>query len=202
MLINRNFKQIKLLSKVQPLIKYQVMSITIAAFSGSLRRESYTTKLLKAFKQLAPNNVNVNIIDISQLPLLNQDMEADLPQTVQALHADIDAADAILLATPEYNRSYSPVLKNALDWGSRPEGQNKWKGKPVAVVGCTPYKLGAFGAINHLRQVLMYLDMPALQQPEFYLGGAEDKFNDKGELTDEETKEMINGMWTAFVKWI
>lgn len=178
------------------------MSITIAAFSGSLRRESYTTKLLKAFKQLAPNNVNVNIIDISQLPLLNQDMEADLPQTVQALHADIDAADAILLATPEYNRSYSPVLKNALDWGSRPEGQNKWKGKPVAVVGCTPYKLGAFGAINHLRQVLMYLDMPALQQPEFYLGGAEDKFNDKGELTDEETKEMINGMWTAFVKWI
>lgn len=178
------------------------MSITIAAFSGSLRRESYTTKLAKAFKQLAPENVNVDIIDISQLPLFNQDMEVNLPQTVQKLHADIERADAILLATPEYNRSYSPVLKNALDWGSRPEGQNKWKGKPVAVVGCTPYKLGAFGAISHLRQVLMYLDMPALQQPEFYLGGAEDKFNEKGELTDEETKKMINEMWTAFVKWI
>jgi chromate reductase len=178
------------------------MSITVAAFSGSLRKGSYTTKLVKAFKQLAPAGVDVKIIDISQLPLINQDLEADLPQTVKDLHHNIEQADAILLATPEYNRSYSPVLKNALDWGSRPEGQNKWKGKPVAVVGCTPYLLGAFGAINHLRQVLMYLDMPALQQPEFYLGKAGEKFNDNDELTDEETRKLINGMWAAFIQWI
>lgn len=178
------------------------MSITVAAFSGSLRKGSYTTKLVKAFKQLAPEGVTFHIIDISQLPLINQDLETDLPQTVKDLHKSIEQADAILLATPEYNRSYSPVLKNALDWGSRPEGQTKWKAKPVAVAGCTPYMLGAFGAINHLRQVLMYLDMPVLQQPEFYLGKAADKFNEQGELTDKETKDLIIQFWDAFMLWI
>jgi chromate reductase len=178
------------------------MSITVAAFSGSLRKGSYTTKLVKAFQKLAPEGVNVKIIDISQLPFINQDLEENLPQTVKELQAAIQQADAILLATPEYNRSYSPVLKNALDWGSRPEGQNKWKGKPVAVIGCTPYLLGAFGAVNHLRQVIMYLDMYALQQPEFYLGKAADKFNDQGDLQDEETRGKIKDLWAAFVPWI
>ena len=178
------------------------MSITIAAFSGSLRKDSYTTKLIKAFQTLAPEGVTVKIIDISQLPLLNQDLEGDLPQTVKDLHKSIAGADAILLATPEYNRSYSPVLKNALDWGSRPQGQNKWDKKPVAVLGCTPYNLGAFGAVHHLRQVLVYLNMYSLQQPEFYLANAAEKFNDKGELTDEETRKIIHGVWTTFVDWI
>ncbi|MDB5158044.1 MAG: hypothetical protein JWR50_2751 [Mucilaginibacter sp.] len=178
------------------------MAIKVATFSGSLRKDSFTTKLVKAFVQLAPNEVDVNIIDISQLPLINQDLETNLPQSVKQLHSSIEQADAVLLATPEYNRSYSPVLKNALDWGSRPEGQNKWKGKPVAVAGCTPYQLGAFGAVHHLRQVLTYLDMPAMQQPEFYLGKAGDKFNDKGELTDQETKDLILQFWDAFIIWI
>lgn len=176
--------------------------INIAAFSGSLRKGSYTTSLVKAFQQLAPAGVYLHLVDISQLPLINQDLEADLPQPVKDLHQAITDADAILLATPEYNRSYSPVLKNALDWGSRPEGQNKWTKKPVAVVGCTPYALGAFGAQNHLRQVLMYLDMYVLQQPEFYLGKAGDKFNGQGQLTDEETKQMIAQLWTAFTALI
>jgi len=178
------------------------MGITVAAFSGSLRKDSFTTKLVKAFQQLAPQGVTVKIIDISQLPLINPDMEGTLPQSVKDLHESIAQADAILLATPEYNRSYSPVLKNALDWGSRPEGQNKWKGKPVALIGSTPYMLGAFGAVNHLRQVVMYLDMPVLQQPEFYLGKAGDKFNDKDDLTDEETRKLIVTLWSAFVEWI
>jgi len=151
---------------------------------------------------MAPKGINVKIIDISNLPLINQDLEENLPQTVKSLQSSIEQADAILLATPEYNRSYSPVIKNALDWGSRPEGQNKWKGKPVAVVGSSPYNLGAFGAINHLRQVLMYLDMPVLQQPEFYLAKAADKFNDDGVLTDEETRKLINAMWIVFIEWI
>jgi len=178
------------------------MSITIAAFSGSLRKESYTTKLVKAFQKLAPKDITFNIVDISQLPLLNQDLESQLPQTVIDLHNSIQKADAILLATPEYNRSYTPALKNALDWGSRPQGKNSWAKKPVAVVGCTPYALGAFGAQNHLRQVLVYLDMPTLQQPEFYLTQAADKFNDKGELTDDETAKKITQTWDQFIKWI
>jgi chromate reductase len=178
------------------------MSIVVAAFSGSLRKESYTTKLVKAFQQFAPDTVTSKIIEIGNLPFLNEDLEANLPRSVQDLHATIDGADAILLATPEYNRSYSPILKNALDWGSRPDGKNKWKGKPVAVVGCAPYALGAFGAQNHLRQVLMYLDMPVLQQPEFYLAQADKKFNAQSALIDEETRSKIVDLWTTFVPWI
>ena len=180
----------------------KVYNIKVAAFSGSLRKESFTTKLVKAFQQTAPDGITIQITDISQLPLINEDLEPDLPQSVKDLHGSIEGADAILLATPEYNRSYSPVLKNALDWGSRPEGQNKWDGKPTSVIGCTPYSLGAFGAQNHLRQVLVYLNMPTLQQPEFYLSGAGDKFNENGDLKDEKTREIIVEHWAAFIEWI
>lgn len=178
------------------------MSLKIAAFSGSLRKESFNTKLVKAFQKLAPSGVTVEIIDISRLPLINEDLEADLPNSVVELHKCIESADGILLATPEYNRSYSPVLKNALDWGSRPEGQNKWNKKPAIVVGCTPYALGAFGAQHHLRQVLVYLNMYPVQQPEFYLGKAGDKFDEQGNLTDETTRKLIAGLWKEYVDWI
>jgi chromate reductase len=178
------------------------MKYNIIAFSGSLRKESYNTKLVKAFKALAPENVEVKIISIGDLPFINQDLENDLPQPVKDLHAVIEKADGVIFATPEYNRSYSPVLKNAIDWGSRPQGKNKWKQKPVAVVGCTPYLLGAFGAQNHLRQVLMYVDMIPLQQPEFYLGSVADKFDDDGNLKDTETKKKINEVWNALIELI
>jgi len=176
--------------------------IKIAAFSGSLRKGSYTTKLVKAFQRSAPENVEVNIIDISALPLFNQDLEENLPGTVKALHQSIEEADGIILATPEYNRSYSPVLKNALDWGSRPHGNNKWDKKPVIVLGCSPYSLGAFGAVHHLRQVLVYLNMQPVQQPEFYLSGAADKLGDNGEIKDLETKELVNKLWKEFTDLI
>lgn len=175
------------------------MDIQIAAFSGSLRKDSWNTKLLKAFQDLAPRGVTVNVVDIGELPLINQDLEKDLPSSVKKLHRAIRSADAILLSTPEYNRSYSPVLKNALDWGSRPEGKNQWNKKPVAVLGCSPYSLGGFGAVHHLRQVLVYLNMHPLQQPEFYLSEASDKFNSKGKLTDGETKKMITAFWKEFL---
>jgi chromate reductase len=178
------------------------MSITVAAFSGSVRKESYTTKLVKAFQLLAPNQVAVNIVSIDNLPFINEDLEHNLPQSVKDLHASIEKADAILLATPEYNRSYSPVLKNALDWGSRPQGNNSWNGKPAAVIGCTPYALGAFGAQHHLRQVLVYLNMHPVQQPEFYLAKVAEKFNERGELTDAETKKIITSFWQVFITWI
>jgi chromate reductase len=178
------------------------MSIKVAAFSGSLRKESFNTKLVKAFKNLAPSDVGVEIVDIGALPLLNEDLESALPESVKALHQSIGTADAILLATPEYNRSYSPVLKNALDWGSRPEGNNKWNKKPALVIGCTPYALGAFGAQHHLRQVLVYLNMYPLQQPEFYLGQAAEKFNKAGELIDGNTQKLIITIWAEYVDWI
>jgi chromate reductase, NAD(P)H dehydrogenase (quinone) len=178
------------------------MSVMVTAYSGSLRKESYTTKLLKAFQGLVPKEVKVDIVEIGQLPLINEGLEKDMPQAVRDLHASIERADAILLATPEYNRSYSAVLKNALDWGSRPEGQNKWRGKPIGIVGCTPFSLGAFGEQDHVREVLVYFDMYALQQPEFYLGKVAEKFNKAGDLTDEDTRKRITEYWDAFLKWI
>jgi chromate reductase len=177
-------------------------NVKIAAFSGSLRKKSYTTALVRILQKMAPPEVSMELVDISHLPLINQDQENDPPQPVKDLHEKISKADAILLATPEYNRSYSPVIKNALDWGSRPLGKNKWDKKPVAFLGCSPYLLGGFGAVNHLRQVAVFLNMFPLQQPEFYLSKAGDKINEQGELTDEETKKMIDKFWAAFLHLI
>lgn len=169
--------------------------------SGSLRKESFTTKLAKAFVARVPAPHQASIVGISSLPFINEDLETDLPQTVSDLHASIKAADGVIFATPEYNRSYSPVLKNAIDWGSRPDGENAWEGMPAGVVGSTLYNLGTFGAQQHLRQVLMYLDMPTLQQPEFYLEKAAGKFDQTGTLTDAHTKEKIDEFWAAFINW-
>ncbi|MGF7072356.1 NADPH-dependent FMN reductase [Mucilaginibacter sp. 3215] len=178
-------------------MKYHVIGLC-----GSLRKESFTLKLLKAFKKSAPDGVQFDIIDLSGLPLINEDLESELPETVTELHRVIKGAHAVLFATPEYNRSYSPVIKNAIDWGSRPEGKNNWDGKPAGVIGCSPYQLGAFGAVNHLRQVLMYVNMPVLQQPEFYLGSIGRKLTSNGNINDDDTQKHINDYWVAFVQWI
>jgi chromate reductase len=177
-------------------------NINVIALSGSLRKASYTTKLANAFIKAAPAGVSIELVDISLLPLINEDLETDLPEPVRMLREQVQAADAVLLATPEYNRSYTPALKNALDWASRPSGHNCWNGKPAAIVGCSPFTLGGFGAVHHLRQVLVYLNMPAMQQPEFYLQLIADKMNDKGEITDQSTREHIDKFWGAFVVWI
>lgn len=176
--------------------------LKIIAFSGSLRKESYTTKLLRAFQKSTPSDITVNIIDISDLPFINEDLETDLPQAVKDLHKAIKDADAILFATPEYNRSYSPVLKNAIDWGSRPEGQNMWDKKPAGVIGCSPYRHGGFGAVNHLRQVLLYVNTYTMQQPEFYLEEVADMMDKKGNINNKKTQDYIDTFWTAFEKWI
>jgi chromate reductase len=174
----------------------------VIALSGSLRAESYTTKLVKAFKRQAPDGVEVTILDISTLPFINEDNENPLPQAVATFHSEVNSADAVIFATPEYNRSYSPVIKNAIDWGSRCDGDNAWEGMPAGVIGATLYNLGTFGAQQHLRQVLMYLNMPTLQQPEFYLEKAEEKFATDGQLTDAHTKDKIDEYWSAFCVWI
>lgn len=175
------------------------------AFSGSLRKESFSTKLLKAFGQQAPSDIDFHIADISKLPIYNQDNELPEPDFLLELKAQIKPAHGILLVTPEYNRSIPPALKNALDWVSRPQvtpGTGPWAGKATAVVGVSPYSLGAVSAVFHLRQVLTFLNMPVLQQPEFYLTFASDKFDNEGKLIDQNTKDHINRFWAAYVPFI
>jgi len=178
------------------------MKYKIIAFCGSLRAESFTLKLLKAFRKSAPKAVTLQIIDISTLPFINEDLEQRPPAMVKKLHSTIRSADAVLFATPEYNRSYSPVIKNAIDWGSRPEGKNKWEGKPAGIIGCSPYRHGGFGAVNHLRQVLMYINMPTIQQPEFYLEEVGNVLDDRGQVNNEKTQKYIDDYWVAFLQWI
>lgn len=181
------------------------MGKIVLAFSGSLRKESFSTKLVKAFGERAPSDVDFRIADISKLPMYNQDDELPEPDFLLELKAQVKPAHGVLFVTPEYNRSIPPVLKNALDWVSRPQvppGTGPWAGKTAGIAGVSPYALGAVSAVFHLRQVLTFLNMPAMQQPEFYLTFAADKFDDQGKLTDQATIDRIDGFWAAFVPFI
>lgn len=181
------------------------MDKIVLAFSGSLRKESYSTKLVKAFGELAPKDVDFRIADISKLPVYNQDNELPEPDFLVELKSQLKPAHGVLLVTPEYNRSIPPVLKNALDWVSRPPvppGTGPWAGKATAIAGVSPYALGAVSAVFHLRQVLTFLNMPVMQQPEFYLTFAAGKFDAQGKLIDQTTREHIDKVWTAFVPFI
>lgn len=174
----------------------------VLAISGSLRTDAYSTKLLRAFGAQAPANVDFRVADISRLPLYNQDDELPEPDFLIDFKAQIEPADGILIVTPEYNRSIPPLLKNALDWASRPQakpGHGTWAFRAAAIAGITPYALGATSAVFHLRQVLTYLNMPAVQQPEFYMTFAGQKFDENGLLVDEMTRQHIDALWSAHV---
>lgn len=174
----------------------------IIALSGSLRKDSFTVKILKELGRLAPEGYELEIVEIGHLPFINQDLEADLPQSIVDFKNKVKEADAFIFGTPEYNRSFSPVLKNALDWGSRPYVENVWGQKPGAVVTSSPSNLAGFGANHHLRQVLMFLNVYTLQQPEFYMPHVHQKFNDEGQITDEQTLQIIENFWNAYKAWI
>ena len=181
------------------------MKKIVLAFSGSLRKESFGTKLVRAFGEQAPEDVDFRIADISKLPIYNQDDELPEPDFLLELKAQVKPAHGILLVTPEYNRSIPPVLKNALDWVSRPQapvGGGPWADKVAAIAGMSPHSLGAVNAVFHLRQVLTFLNMPTMQQPEFYLTFAADRFDGQGKLIDQTTKEHIDRFWAAFVPFI
>lgn len=181
------------------------MKKIVLAFSGSLRKESFSMKLVKAFGDQAPEDIDFRIADISKLPIYNQDDELPEPDFLLELKAQIKPADGILLVTPEYNRSIPPVLKNALDWVSRPQvmpGTGPWAGKATAIAGISPHALGAVSAVFHLRQVLTFLNMPVMQQPEFYLTFAGEKFDNKGKLIDQNTKDHIDKFWSAYSVFI
>jgi chromate reductase len=174
----------------------------VAVIVGSLRKASFTRMVARAMCTLHPN-LDCEIVEIGQLPLYNQDLEdAGAPREWQEFRSRIRAHDAVLFATPEYNRSVPGALKNAIDVGSRPYGQAVWSKKPAAIVSVSPGAIGAFGANHHLRQSLVFLDMPAMQQPEAYVGGIATKLDSEGALTNAETREFLRKFMDAFARWI
>lgn len=165
--------------------------MNIIAISGSLRKGSSNTALLRALQQLAPKDMRVEIARIDNLPLYNQDAEAAFPPAAQALKDAVAAADGIIVATPEYNRSIPGVLKNAIDWVSRPYGKNSFVGKPVLVAGVSSGKIGTAVAQSHVRQIMLYLDADVIGQPELYLGPAQEVFDTEGKISNESMKELL-----------
>lgn len=174
----------------------------IAVFVGSLRKESYNLKTAKALIALAPESLSLEIVSIRELPMFNEDLESTPPNEWKVLREKILAADGLLFLTPEYNRSVPGVLKNAIDVGSRPYGQNSWNGKPAAIVSVSIGNISGFGANHHLRQSLVFVNVLAMAQPEAYIGGAADLFDASGNLTNESTKEFLRTFMLAFEKWV
>lgn len=176
--------------------------IDVAVFIGSLRKDSLNRKMANALAAIAPATLKLSVVEIGQLPLFNQDFEANPPQAVKDLKQRVKAADAVLFVTPEYNRSVPGVLKNAIDVASRPYGDSAWDRKPCAIVSVSGGALGAFGANHHLRQSLVFLNMPAMQQPEAYVGNGASLFDDNGALSNQTTKDLMQKFLQAFAKWI
>jgi len=175
--------------------------LTILGIAGSLRRGSYNRALLRAAQQLVPAHVALDLFDLAVIPLFNQDEEQKPPAAVVELKARIRAADAVLFATPEYNYSIPGVLKNAIDWASRPSGDNAWSGKPVAVIGASVGRLGTARAQYHLRQVFVTLNMYALNQPEAMISNASELFDAEGNLTDEKTRDHVRRLLNQLALW-
>ena len=176
--------------------------IRVVALVGSLRRESYTRRVVNALKDLAPEGMVIEIAPLGAIPLYNEDDDSDPPLAWRAFRNQVHSGDAVLFATPEYNRSIPGVLKNAIDVGSRPGGASVWSGKPAAVLSVSPGSLGGFGANHHIRQCLTFLDMPVMQQPEAYLARVASVIDAGGRITSSETVEFLRRFVTAFEKWI
>jgi chromate reductase, NAD(P)H dehydrogenase (quinone) len=178
-------------------------SYRIAVLVGSLRKGSLNRKLAEALIGLAPEGLDFTFVEIGDLPLYNPDLdEGTIPAPWARFRADITAVDAVLFVTPEYNRSIPAALKNALDIGSRPMGHSVWNGKPAAIVSGSPGGAGGFGANHILRQSLVFLNMPAMQQPEAYIGGLGGLFADDGSLANAGTQTFLTGVMTAFAAWV
>jgi chromate reductase len=173
--------------------------MTVLAISGSLRRASYNTALLRAARDLAP--FPVELYDVGALPLYNEELEADPPASARDLRDRVRAAGALLFATPEYNFSVSGVLKNAIDWGSQPLGANVWDGKPAAILGAAVSSIGTARAQLHLRQILAPLNVAVMPAPELLVGKAQEKF-DGGRLVDEPTRDALRDFLSRFDAWI
>jgi chromate reductase len=175
--------------------------VTILGFAGSLRKNSYNKAILRAAYELAPEDAKLEIFDLEGIPPFNQDSETRMPAKVKEFKAKIKAADAILIVTPEYNFSVPGVLKNAIDWASRPFGDNSFAGKPVALMSASTGMLGGARAQYHLRQIFVFLDMYPVNKPEVIVPFASQKIGKDGSVTDETTREIIKELLEKLVAW-
>jgi len=174
----------------------------VAVVVGSLRKASLNRKLANVLIGMARPSLELAIVEIGALPLYNEEWDADAPAAVREFRQGVAVAEAVLFVTPEYNRSVPGLLKNAIDIGSRPYGKSVWSGKPGAVISVSPGALGAFGANHHLRQSMVFLDVPMLQQPEMYIGHAAQMFDEQGKLTDDAMRERLAKFLAVFTQWI
>jgi NAD(P)H-dependent FMN reductase len=177
------------------------MATNILVLVGGLSRQSLNRKLCLAAEQIAPEEFNFEEFNIANLPFFNQDLEEALPEMVQDFKQKLKNCQAVLIVTPEYNHSIPAVIKNAIDWASRPYGQSLWEHKIVGLMGASVGNIGTFGAQQHLRAILSYLNAYTMEQPEFYLNGSK-VFDQDGHLIDEKTKQRIKSYWQSFENWI
>ncbi len=175
----------------------------IAVFVGSLRQESFNRKMAMALMKVSPDSLELEIVEIGELPLYNQDLDGDDPPAVWTQFRErVRKYDGVLFVTPEYNRSVPGVIKNAIDVGSRPYGKSVWGGKPGAVMSVSTGAIGGFGASHHLRQSLVFINVPTMQQPEAYIGHAADLFDENGDLANDITREFITKYLQKFAEWV
>ncbi len=175
--------------------------VRILGIAGSLRRESYNRAALRAATELAPEGATIETFELDGIPGFNQDEERNPPAKVVELKKRIREADAILFVTPEYNYSIPGVLKNAIDWASRPYGDSAWSGKPAAIMGASVGTTGTARAQYHLRQMMVFLNMFPINQPEVMIGNASERFDAEGNLTDDGTKEFIRQLLQNLADW-
>ena len=178
------------------------MTCQIAVVVGSLRKDSFNRQLARAVISLAPADFAFDFVDIGALPLYCQDYDADFPDVASRFKQQIESSDALLFVTPEYNRSIPGVLKNALDWGSRPWGKSSWSGKPGAVLGTSPGATGTALAQQHLRNVLAYLDVALLGQPEMFIKHDASKIGESGAILDESTRKFLQTFVDRHTGWV
>lgn len=180
------------------------MTKNIGILVGSLRKESFSKKIAETFSKLFPEEYNVTFIHLDGLDMYNQDFDdvGPVPESLTAFREKMKSIDAVLFVTPEYNRSVPAVLKNALDVGSRPYGASVWDKKPAAIVSVSPGAISGFGANHHLRQSLVFLNMPTVQQPEAYLGNVTSMLNEDGTVTNENTLQFFQAITDSFVDLI
>ncbi|SRR5579875_2030018 len=176
-------------------------TLTILGIAGSLRRESYNRGVLRAAQDLVPEDARIEIFDLAGIPPFNQDEEKNPPVRVTELKERVRAADAILFSTPEYNYSVPGVLKNAIDWASRPYGDSAWNEKPVAVMGASVSVLGTARAQYHLRQTFIFLNMHPINGPEVMISNASERFDEHGKLKDPKSRELIRRMLQNLIQW-
>jgi chromate reductase len=174
----------------------------VAVIVGSLRRESINRRFAHAIAKLAQGRLECSFVELGELPIYNEDLWANPPAAVAALKQSVESADAVLFVTPEYNRSIPALVKNTIDWGSRPYGKNSWAGKPVGIVGTSVGAIGTAVAQSHLRHVVAVVDMKLLPQPEVYFVSKPGLVTDEFEISDEKSRAFVAGWVAKFEAWI